>query len=429
LTMCGAVRLVERGDCDHDFEATAAAWLDQTIEAFAQSIHADGPAGTEVGVVFSLKESGRPRHSAWIAGKRVLTQGVTEREVVHYRIGLDTTGAQAFPFDWQPGDSLNLFYGNDPSLACDIIDRLQLRRDDIPRGAHKSLGELLTGELELRTLSRELVQEAAVQSGGDELRQVLMERDSGTFEDWRETHDLLQLLIKYPGIRLEAERLVTLLRPLQPRSYSIASSPLVDPILIDLSVRTVRYQHGERIHHGVVSGGLSQRAREGDPIEVQHMPNVSFRLPDDAVADIVMIGAGVGVAPFRAFLQHRAARGDSGRNWLFHGIRHPGEDELYADEFTAWRKDGLLLAYDVCASRLPEGRRYVQHRMAERSRELFAYLEGGATLYVCGDARHMAKDVKRTVQVIAAEALGSVAKGEAFVEHLYAGKRYLQDVY
>jgi len=429
LAKLGATRLVDRVDCDYDFETHAATWLDEAIGVFAESIQADGSAGSEAVSVSSSHEGGRPRHTAHIAAKRVLTRGKTEREVVHYTIALDTPGADAAPFDWQPGDSLNLFYGNDPALAHDILNRLRLRADDVPHGTDKSLGELLTGHLELRALSRELVQEAAAQDVGDELQHMLAQSTPEVFEAWRESHDLLQVLIEHPEIRFDAERLVSLLRPLQPRAYSIASSPLRDPASIDLSARTVRYRHGLRTYHGVVSGGLSQRASAGDPIEVQHLATPSFRLPDDPATDIVMVGAGVGVAPFRAFLQHRAARGDRGRSWLLHGIRNPSEDELYADEFAAWRHDGLLFSYDVCASRVLDGRRYVQHRMAERGRELFGYLDEGAVLYVCGDARRMAKDVRCALRAIATDVLGSAARGESFVEGLQAGRRYRQDVY
>lgn len=428
LAELGATRLVDRLDCDHDFETHATTWLDGAIDAFAESIQAEGSAGSDAIVVSSSPDGGRPRHTASIAAKRVLTRGDTEREVVHYTIALDTLGAAPAQFDWHPGDSLNLFYGNDPALVRDILNRLHLRADDVPRGADKSLGELLTGHLELRALSRELV-EATAPDVGDELQHMFAQNAPGVFEEWRESHDLLQVLIEHPGIRFDAERLVSLLRTLQPRAYSIASSPLRDPASIDLSVRTVRYRHGVRTHYGVVSGGLSQRASAGDPIKVQHLPTPSFRLPDDPATDIVMVGAGVGVAPFRAFLQHRAARGDRGRNWLFHGIRNPSEDELYADAFHAWRDDGLLFAYEVCASRVPEGRQYVQHRMTERGRELFTYLDGGAVLYVCGDARHMAKDVRSAVRALATDVLGSAARGESFVEGLQAGRQYRQDVY
>ena len=429
LAKLGATRLIDRVNCDSDFETPAAAWLDEAIGVFAKSIQADGPAGSDAVFVSSSPDVGRPRHTARIATKRVLTRGDTERQVVHYTIALDTLGAGPAPFDWQPGDSLNLFYGNDPVLARDILNRLRLRADDVPRGADKSLGELLTDRLELRALSREIIQEASAQDGGSELQKMLAQNLPGVFEEWRESHDLLQVLIEDPKIRFDAERLVSLLRPLQPRAYSIASSPLRDPASIDLTVRTVRYRHGVRTHNGVVSGGLSQRASADDPIQVQHLPNHSFRLPDDPATDIVMVGAGTGVAPFRAFLQHRAARGDRGRSWLFHGIRSPSEDELYADEFTAWRNEGLLFAYDVCASRVPEGGQYVQHRMVERGRELFTYLDEGAVLYICGDARRMAKDVRNAVRSIATDVLGSAAKGETFVESMHAGRRYLQDVY
>lgn len=431
LAELGATRLVDRMecDCDYNYETHAAAWLDETIGVFAENIQADGTAGADGVVLSSPSDGGRPRHTACIAAKRVLTCGDTEREVVHYTIGLDTPGTESVPFDWRPGDSLNLFYGNDPALVRDILDRLDLQADEVPHGADKSLGELLAGHLEVRALSRELVQEVTAQGDGDELHHMLAQGTPGAPEEWRESHDLLQLLIEHPAIRFDAERLVALLRPLQPRAYSIASSPLIDPASIDLSVRTVCYEHDTRTHYGVVSGGLSQRSSAGNPIVVQYLPTPSFRLPDDPATDIVMVGSGVGVAPFRAFLQHRAARGDSGRNWLFHGIRNPSEDELYADEFATWRDDGLLFAYDVCASRVPEGRQYVQHRMAERGRELFAYLDKGAVLYICGDARHMAKDVRSAVRAIATEALGSAASGEAFVERLQAERRYRQDVY
>lgn len=429
LAELGAARLVDRIDCDWDFETPAAAWIETAVEVFAESIASAEPASATTVIVESSGTGGRPRHAVRILEKQVLTRGETEREVVHYTIGLERNDAGDIPFDWQPGDSLNLAYGNDPTLVDEITSHLCMDPETVPGNAQTTIRQLLTDALELRTLSRDLVQEAASQDDGDELQRMLAEDAAGVFEEWRESHDLLELLLEHPRVRLDADQLVSLLRPLQPRAYSIASSPLLDPAKIDFSVRTVRYRRGTRTHAGVVSGGMSNRALLGDSIEAQHLSNPSFRLPEDTDAPIVMIGAGVGVAPFRAFLQHRAARGDRGRNWLFHGIRNPDEDELYADEFARWRADGFLSAYDVCASRVTEGRQYVQHRMVDHGRELFSRLEEGAVLYVCGDAHRMAKDVQFAVRAIAAEALGSDEKGHAFVTELQADHRYLQDVY
>lgn len=427
LHALGATRLVDRVDCDYDFEVHAATWLEGALALYAASIAADDPTkGAEV-VVAEKAEHGRPKFDGRIVDKRVLTHSNADREVVHYAIDVDSNGAA--PFDWQPGDSLNLFYGNDPDLVRAIIDRLGLTAGAVPHGAVKSLERLLTDEFELRAISHELVGAVAAQAKSSYLGQWFAKSTHAEFEQWRDTNDLLQLLLDHPEVGFDAEQLVAMLRPLQPRAYSIASSPQTNADSIDLSVRTVAYQNGDRKHHGVVSGGLSQRSKAGDPIHVQHVATPSFRLPEDPAADIVMVGAGVGVAPFRAFLQHRAARGDTGRNWLFHGIRHPDEDELYAEEFAAWRDAGLLHSYELCASRIPEGRRYVQDGMRERGSDLFAFLNSGGYLYVCGDAHHMAKGVRTTLRDIAAEALGSASNGEFFVEGLQAGRRYRQDVY
>jgi sulfite reductase (NADPH) flavoprotein alpha-component len=429
LHALGATRLVDRVDCDYDFEVHAAAWLEGALDIYSSSIATEEPQSGGTVVVSEPADEGRPKFDGRIAEKRTLTRNDADREVVHYTIDVDIDRSGAAPFDWQPGDSLNLYYGNDPAIVGAIIERLALRADDIPVGFDKSLAQLLAVDVEIRAISRDLVQAVAAQAAGNELNSFLATSTHAEFEKWRETNDLLQLLLDHPQTRFTAAELLAMLRPLQPRAYSIASSPRVQAASIDISVRTVAYRHGDRDHSGVVSGGLSQRSQTGEPIAVQHVATPSFRLPDDLAADVVMVGAGVGIAPFRAFLQHRAKRGDTGRNWLFHGIRHPDEDEIYAADFARWRDVGLLQSYDLCASRVPEGRRYVQDGMRARGRELFEYLADGGFLYVCGDAHHMAKGVRSALRDIAADALGSPADGEFFVEGLQAARRYRQDVY
>jgi sulfite reductase (NADPH) flavoprotein alpha-component len=429
LHALGATRVVDRVDCDYDFEVHAATWLKEALGIYAASIAAEEPQSGGTVVVSAPTEDGRRKFDGRISEKRTLTRNGADREVVHYTIDVDIDRSGSAPFDWQPGDSLSIFYGNDPAIVSAIIERLALRADDIPDGFGKSLAQLLAEDVEIRAISRDLVQAVAAQGAGNELNSFLATSTHAEFEKWRETNDLLQLLLDHPQTRFTAAELLPMLRPLQPRAYSIASSPQVQAASIDISVRTVAYRHGDRDHRGVVSGGLSQRSQPDDPIAVQHVATPSFRLPDDPAADLVMVGAGVGIAPFRAFLQHRAIRGDTGRNWLFHGIRHPDEDELYAEDFTRWRDVGLLQSYDLCASRAPEGRRYVQDGMRERGRELFEYLADGGFLFVCGDAHQMAKGVRSALRDIAADALGSPADGEFFVEGLQASRRYRQDVY
>lgn len=425
----GATRLVDRVECDYDFEEHAATWLEEAIPILASSIATSSPAAPGLVVVSNSVDEGRPTTSAIVSQKLVLTRADADREVVHYSIEVDVDAAGKAPFDWQPGDSLNLFYANDPNLVHAILERLGLAADARIEGYSKRLGELLAQDFEIRTISRDLAGNIAQQSGDKELSNWIVSATQTEFNRWRETNDLLQLLLDHPSAGFDGQSLLLLLRRLMPRAYSIASSPKSRQGNIDLSVRTVEYVHGDRKHRGVVSGGLSSRSSAGESILVQHVATPSFRLPDDPAADIVMVGAGVGVAPFRAFLHHRVARGDTGRNWLFHGIRHPQEDELYGSEFAAWRDSGTLHSYEVCASRISEGRRYVQDGMLERGSELFSYLEAGGYLYVCGDAHNMAKSVRSTLRQIAADALGSIEKGEFFVEGLQAQRRYRQDVY
>lgn len=428
LHQLGGTRIADRITCDYDFEVHAATWIEQSLALFARSIASNENDKAAEVVITVAAGSGRPVFAARVTQKRVLTRAATDREVIHYQICLQPEADGLAPFDWQPGDSINVRYGNDPALADAILECLCLDQAVVPAGHARSLRAQLIDDFDVRLISRDFVQAVGTKAGSAELQEIL-EGSHDDFAVWRETNDLLQLLLDHPTARFSADELLSLLRPLQPRAYSIASSPAKCPTTIELSVRTVAYSGGDRMHFGVVSGGLSRRAEADHALVVQHLPTPSFRLPDDPSADIVMVGAGVGVAPFRAFLQHREALGHTGRNWLFHGIRNPEEDELYAQEFAEWRANGLLTNYEVCASRIAQGRRYVQDGMRERGPELFDLLKGGGYFYVCGDAHHMAKAVRSSLREIAAEALGSSSDGEFFVEGLQAGRRYRQDVY
>jgi sulfite reductase (NADPH) flavoprotein alpha-component len=229
---------------------------------------------------------------------------------------------------------------------------------------------------------------------------------------------------------LAPAQFTSLLRKLPPRLYSVASALAVSPDEAHLLVGVVRYESRGRVRRGVASGFVADRLRVGQKLKVYVKPNKNFRLPDDPDRPVVMIGPGTGVAPFRAFMQQRQAAGAGGRNWLFFGERNFTHDFLYQLEWQEWLKDGVLTGLDVAFSRDQPEKIYVQHRMWQRRAELFAWLEDGAHLYVCGDEKAMAKDVHATLAAIVADRSGRAPEAaEAYLADLKKQRRYQRDVY
>nr|MCU0751758.1 sulfite reductase [NADPH] flavoprotein alpha-component [Akkermansiaceae bacterium] len=229
---------------------------------------------------------------------------------------------------------------------------------------------------------------------------------------------------------LPADALAGIFRKLPPRLYSIASSPLLHPDEVHLTVAAVRYQAHGRQRKGVCSTYLADLVKPGDKVPVFVQPNKNFRLPADGSAPVIMIGPGTGIAPFRAFVEHRAALGASGRNWLFMGDQHYLYDFLYQLEWQDHLKSGALSRLDVAFSRDQPEKIYVQHRMMQRARDLYAWLEEGAHFYVCGDATRMAADVHEAlVSIVQTEGSKSREAAESYVEDLRKSKRYQRDVY
>jgi sulfite reductase (NADPH) flavoprotein alpha-component len=244
------------------------------------------------------------------------------------------------------------------------------------------------------------------------------------------TLDVLAALHKFPGIRPDPEAFVEALDPLQPRVYSISSSPRSDPCLVTLTIEAVRYDIDRRSRLGVCSTFLSGRVAPDDTIKVYVQKAQHFGLPKDPSKPIIMIGPGTGIAPFRAFLRERGATKAAGRNWLFFGHQRSAYDFFYEQELLTMRSAGLLTELTLAWSRDGEGKIYVQHRMRERGRELWSWLNDGAHIYVCGDASRMAKDVETAFVDIVAQFGGRSAEGAAtFVAELKKSNRYQQDVY
>jgi sulfite reductase (NADPH) flavoprotein alpha-component len=288
------------------------------------------------------------------------------------------------------------------------------------------LAARLATDWDITTLSRPVLEAYAALNPAPALAELLAAEG---WRAWLPGRQLLDLLEAFP-MALTPEQLTGLLRRLPPRLYSVASSLKAAPDEAHLLVGVVRYQSHGRARHGVASTFVAERLRAGDKLKVYVKPNKNFRLPDDPDRPVIMIGPGTGVAPFRAFLQERQATAAKGRNWLFFGDRNYTHDFLYQLEWQELHKEGVLSAIDVAFSRDQPEKVYVQHRLWQRRQELFAWLEDGAHLYVCGDEKAMAKDVHATLAAIVADQGGRPADAaEAYLADLKQQRRYQRDVY
>ncbi len=355
-----------------------------------------------------------------------LTEAGSEKDVRHVVIDLEGSG-----LTYEPGDSLSLACPNDPALVDAVIAALHADADAPVHagGAEIPLRAALTEALDIaRPLDRtlDLLAGAATHAPHAAALRALADGDDGAEPD---AADLLDLLQAFPSARPPLQALLDSLPALKPRLYSIASSPLAAPGRVELCVGVVRETRRGRPRDGVASCHLAFRARPETPlrggIQVSH-----FRLPVDPVTPVIMVGPGTGIAPFRAFLQHRAARGEGGRSWLFFGDRRSATDFLFHDEIEAWRKGGILSRLSLAWSRDGTRKDYVQHRMAEEAADLWRWLQDGAHFYVCGDASRMAKDVDAALRGVAQSEGGmSADQARDWIVALARQGRYQRDVY
>src|SRR5215212_9673524 len=352
-----------------------------------------------------------------------LNKSGSEKETFHIEIGLEGTA-----IDYTVGDAFGLFPTNDPALVDAVIKALEAP-PDFPIGG-RSLRETLTDGVSLSPAPDMLFQLYSYLTGGAR-RQKAKALAAGEDPDGdAATLDVLAAIEKFPRIRPDPEAFIEALDPLQPRLYSIASSPKVDPSRVALTVDTVRYKIGKRARLGVASTFLAERIRPNAPLRCYVQKAHAFGVPTDPATPIIMIGPGTGVAPFRAFLHERMATKAKGRNWLFFGHQRSSCDFFYEDEFAGMKARGVLTRLSLAWSRDGEEKFYVQDRMREVGRELWSWIADGAHIYVCGDAQRMAKDVEHALIDIAA-AHGARSTNEAihFVAELKKSGRYQTDVY
>jgi len=330
--------------------------------------------------------------------------------------------------EYAAGDSLGIFPANDPPLVEAVIAALHAPAD-FPI-ADRSLRDVLTDGVSLSPAPDMLFQLISYLTGGDRRLKAKALASGGDPDGDAATVDVLAALQKFPGIRPDPEAFIESLDPLQPRVYSISSSPKCNPGRVSLTVDAVRYEVAKRTRLGVASTFLSNRIAPGDALKIYVQKAQHFALPADPTTPVIMIGPGTGIAPFRAFLQERGAVKAPGRNWLFFGHQHSNYDFFYEKELVGMRSAGLLNRLTLAWSRDADEKIYVQHRMREVGRDLWSWLADGAHIYVCGDALRMAKDVEcALVDVVAKHGVRSADEAVAFVAELKRAGRYRQDVY
>ena len=418
LAELGAERVLDRVDCDLDFDKPAAEWIKGALKALAPA----EPAGNVVAVDFARggaaeadeAEVSREPVTAEVIEHVNLNSSRSDKETIHLALAFED-GAPAY----EPGDSLELYPENDPALVDQILKAAGLEGD-------AALRQALLAERDITTLSSATIERFVKATGHEEARRLI---DNGEVRAWIEGRHLVDLIETYPA-KLTAAHLSEITRPLPPRAYSIASSRKEVGDEAHLTIAAVRYETHGRARSGVASVHVADRIRNGAKLKVRVKPNRHFRLPADPATDVIMVGPGTGVAPFRAFVQERRASEAPGRNWLFFGDRHFTHDFLYQLEWQDALEDGSLARIDVAFSRDQPEKIYVQDRLFEHRRQLVEWLDGGAHFYVCGDAKAMAKDVRAAVvRAYADVKVLSPEAAEAAVAALEKAKRYQQDVY
>ena len=424
LAALGARRIAERVDCDVAFEAPAESWIHSVIPQLSNGVVSISEAETP---------SDKPQYSrknpfpATLQVNRLLTAEDSSKETRHYEISIAGSG-----LSYEAGDALCVVPTNCPELVTDILQAINCKGDEQEpiNGEITLLSEALRTQFEIKTPSKELVQEIATRSGNQELNGILTTGDKEALTNYLWGRDTLDLLRQNPSCEFTAAEFIALLKPLQHRAYSISSSGKAHPETVHLTVASVRYNSFDRQHKGICSTFLADLVNEQTEVRCFFTPNKVFRVPDDNSLPIIMVGPGTGVAPFRAFLQEREHRKATGKNWLFFGDRNAATDFIYRDELESLQEKGILTHLDLAFSRDQVEKIYVQDKMREHGAELFAWLEQGGFFFVCGDAYHMAKDVDKALHDVIAEH-GKLSEQQAvdYVNQLKKDKRYVRDVY
>ena len=426
----GATRLFERVDADLDYSATAEQWIRDIVAIIKEKAAQASPVVQSIATATTAlvaKESqynkANPFPATLITNQKI-TGRQSDKDVRH--LEFDLAGSD---LHYQAGDALGVWFDNDPQLVDEILSLAQIdptTEVTIERKT-QTISTALLSHLELTQNTPAFVKGYSALANNEQLNDLVA--DNQALQKLVQRTPIVDVLHKFPA-KLTAEQLVSLLRPLTPRLYSISSSPVEVGEEVHLTVGVVRFEHEGRARSGAASSFLADRVEEDGAVRVFVEHNDNFRLPNDTAKPIIMVGSGTGVAPFRAFMQQRVADEASGKNWLIFGNPHFASDFLYQTEWQQFAKEGFLHKYDFAWSRDQEKKIYVQDKIRENSTALWQWLQEGAYFYVCGDASKMAKDVEQALlEVIAKEGNLSPDEAEDYLNELREEKRYQRDVY
>ena len=428
LAELGGERLLDRVDADVEYQAAAAQWRERLVEV----LKARAPAAPSVQVAASgavnevhtspyTKEAPLP---ASLSVNQKITGRDSLKDVRHIEIDLGDSGLR-----YQPGDALGVWYQNDPALVKELAELLWLKGDEPVTVNDKTLplAEALQWHFELTVNTANIVENYATLTRSESLLPLV--GDKAQLQHYAATTPIVDM-VRFSPAQLDAQALVDLLRPLTPRLYSIASSQAEVESEVHVTVGVVRYDIEGRARAGGASSFLADRVEEEGEVRVFIEHNDNFRLPANPQTPVIMIGPGTGIAPFRAFMQQRAADGAEGKNWLFFGNPHFTEDFLYQVEWQRYVKEGVLSRIDMAWSRDQKEKIYIQDKLREQGAELWRWINDGAHIYVCGDANRMAKDVEQALlEVIAEFGAMDIEAADEFLSELRVERRYQRDVY
>lgn len=423
LGKLGGERIFDRVDCDVDFEEPFGKWLEGAVAALPSAGASSGAVGAAVATPAPASYDKKNPYPAEILERIVLNGTGSIKETLHLELSLEGSGLA-----YEPGDSLGIYPENRDEDVEAVLAAAGLKANE--KLGDKTLAEALKTDFDITSLSPAIALKYNGIAGDAKLQKLLDEKDKAELKDWIWGRQLVDLLETYPHKNWTADSFTGILRSLAPRLYSIASSLRKHDGEVHLTIAAVRYDTHGRDRVGVCSTYVADRVEIGARVKVFFHSNKNFRLPENDETPVIMVGPGTGIAPFRAFVEERAARGAAGKNWLFFGDQHFSYDFLYQLEWLDYLEDGTLTELSTAFSRDQKEKIYVQDRLRERGEEIWKWLEDGAHFYVCGDASRMAKDVHQALMDIAAEhGDRSAEEAKAYVDALRKEKRYQRDVY